>query len=353
MTLKHNRGSEAFNKGAHIRPVANVTSSSSGLSTRQAEALTDESNDEYWAGTISIGSNKQPFYIDFDTGSSDLWVPSVNCTSTTCKTKHKYNAAPSTTSVRKSGQFSIAYGDGSTVSGPVYTDTVSVAGVSVSGQYFSPVTQLSSSFGNEKRDGILGLAYPSLSQFRQNPYFVNAKAQGSVKAGVFAFKLAKSGSELYLGGTNSKLYSGSIEYHSVTGSAFWQIGGGSALVGSKVRSLLTLYIDVQTLTTFVMTDGGPQHSDHHRLGHYSHLRPSEPGRNVLQEHPWLAGVRREERLLHVPVQVRSVERCVQLGREELDDLRGQLQPRTSQLDAVRWSYCWPGPWSGQQRLALG
>ena len=56
-----------------------------------------------------------------------------------------------------------------------------------------------------------------------------------MKNGVFGFKLAKSGSELYLGGTDSSLYTDPIEYHSVTGSGFWQISGASIQVGSQVR----------------------------------------------------------------------------------------------------------------------
>ena len=58
--------------------------------------------------------------------------------------------------------------------------------------------------------------------------------QNKVSAGEFGFKLASSGSELYLGGTDSKLYTGSIEYHSVDRSTgFWQLSGASAYVGSK------------------------------------------------------------------------------------------------------------------------
>ncbi|RPD59803.1 acid protease [Lentinus tigrinus ALCF2SS1-6] len=165
----------------------------------------------------------------------------------TCNGKDKYNATTSTTSVHKSGKFSISYADGSSVSGPVYTDTVTVAGVTAKNQYFSPVTTLSSSFAGDARDGILGMAYPALSQFNQNPFFNSAKAQGAVKSGVFAFKLAKSGSELYLGGTNSKLYTGSIEYHAVVGSGFWQIGSGKVQVGAKtVVSNIRTIIDSGT-----------------------------------------------------------------------------------------------------------
>ena len=48
--------------------------------------------------------------------------------------------------------------------------------------------------------------------------------QGVVEKGVFAFKLAANGSELYLGGTNDELYKGDFEYHPVdTSTGFWQI----------------------------------------------------------------------------------------------------------------------------------
>ncbi|KAJ4477577.1 aspartic peptidase domain-containing protein [Lentinula lateritia] len=100
----------------------------------------------------------------------------------------------SSTSSKESGSFSIEYGDGSTVSGPVYEDTVAVA---------------------DPADGILGLAFPAISNLDADPFFVNANSQGAVDSNDLGFYLASSGSELYLGGTNSDLYSGSIEYHDV------------------------------------------------------------------------------------------------------------------------------------------
>ena len=125
--------------------------------------MTDQEDDLEWTGAVTIGSKSQSFVIDFDTGSSDLWVPSSSCTSSTCRSKSRYTASSSSTASKKSGSFSIEYGDGSTVSGPVYTDVVSVAGVKVKTQTFSPVTTLSSSFSGDPIDGILGLAYPAIS----------------------------------------------------------------------------------------------------------------------------------------------------------------------------------------------
>jgi len=95
------------------------------------------------------------------------------------------------------------------------------------------VTTLSSSFADDPIDGILGLAFPAISNLNASPFFTNANSEGSTAANVFSFYLASSGSELYLGGTDTSLYTGSVEYHTVSSSSgFWQISGAKALVGT-------------------------------------------------------------------------------------------------------------------------
>ncbi|KAJ7629992.1 acid protease [Mycena polygramma] len=238
--LEKNSGAAAFNKGAVIKPLATIPRDVQkrlerrvDLEKRQAEALTDEGDDTEWAGTISVGTPAQKFLIDFDTGSSDLWVPSSSCTSSTCSSKSKFKASSSSTAAKKSGTFEIEYGDGSTVSGPVYTDTVSVAGVKATGQYFSPVTTLSSSFATDPVDGVLGLAFPALSNLQQDPFFNTAKTNGAVKVNQFGFFLAASGSSLFLGGSDTSKYSGEPEFHEIdSSSGFWQLTGAKAKVGS-------------------------------------------------------------------------------------------------------------------------
>ena len=112
------------------------------------------------------------------------------------------------------------------------TFAVTVGGVTVTGQYLAAVTEESDEFQSDPSDGLLGLAFPAISNLNHDPFFFTAVDQGTADEGRFAFKLDQSGSELFIGGTNSDLYTGDIEYHDLsTSNGFWQIGGASVSVG--------------------------------------------------------------------------------------------------------------------------
>nr|VWO98977.1 Probable mitochondrial substrate carrier (Putative mitochondrial carrier protein) [Ganoderma boninense] len=226
INLKQNVGEQAFNKGASIKPLALLPEHAK----RAGVPLTDQENDLLWTGQIEIGTNDQKFTVDFDTGSSDLWIPSKSCSS--CGSHAKYNPAHS--GKKQSGSFSISYGDGSTASGTPYTDTVTVGGVTVTGQYLAAVTKESPQFQSDPSDGLLGLAFPAISNLKHDPFFFTAVAQQTAPEGRFGFKLAASGSELYIGGTDDALYTGDIEYHTLSSdSGFWQVGGASVSVDGE------------------------------------------------------------------------------------------------------------------------
>jgi len=71
-------------------------------------------------------------------------------------------------------------------------------------------------FQSEPEDGLLGLAFQSISKFNAPPVFQTLISKGVVTSPVFGIKLASSGSELFLGGTNSKLYTGGFTWVPLT-----------------------------------------------------------------------------------------------------------------------------------------
>jgi cathepsin D len=99
---------------------------------------------------------------------------------------------------------------------------------------------------------IMGMGNTALSTLHSDPFFMTAMANDTVQSGEFAFKLSQNGSELYLGGTDSSLYSGDIEYHSVNASrGFWQVSGGTIKVnGNTLEFSFDAVIDTGTTLMF-------------------------------------------------------------------------------------------------------
>jgi cathepsin D len=62
----------------------------------------------------------------------------------------------------------------------------------------------------------MGMGFQSISQFNASPVFQTLVSEGVLSSSVFGTKFAASGSELFIGGTNSALYTGSFTYLPLT-----------------------------------------------------------------------------------------------------------------------------------------
>ena len=133
------------------------------------EPLTNFYDIRYY-GEITIGS--QPFLVIFDTGSSNLWVPSIQCSK--CNSLHKYNPLKSSLFTQIGHEkFSIHYGGGVTATGIVAQDQISIAGLSTIAQFGLVNVVPSQVF--QPNDGVLGMAYRVLSDDNIQPLLQHCK----------------------------------------------------------------------------------------------------------------------------------------------------------------------------------
>lgn len=153
--------------------------------------------------------------VVFDTGSSNLWVPSSKCSilNIACYLHNKYYSENSDTYTEDGREFAIQYGSGA-LTGYFSKDTLTIGGLKVEGQVFAEAVQEPSlSFIAAYFDGIMGLGFPEISVGKVTPPFQNMIEQGLLPEPVFSFWLNRiaeeeQGGEMVLGGVDPDHFKG-------------------------------------------------------------------------------------------------------------------------------------------------
>ncbi|KAG1766736.1 acid protease [Suillus placidus] len=214
-------------------------------------------NADLWYGEIEVGTPPKPFTVVFDTGSSDLFLPSTTC-SVGCARHTQYDPSASS-SAKDTGQpFVLMYGAGETA-GEEYVDDVFVGGYEAKDQTVGAAWAYSPEFSKDAfpPDGLSGLAFPEISEFEGSPLFQTLAESGELPQSVIGFKLSTTpgDSEMVIGGTNTNLYrSDTLTYVPVTNKGYWQVEiDAISRLGQEVVESQAAPAIIDTGTTFVIT----------------------------------------------------------------------------------------------------
>ncbi|XP_059508478.1 cathepsin E-B-like isoform X1 [Stegostoma tigrinum] len=220
-----NHSSEAFfNKYNSCYPSEILMMQDVGVTS---EHLSNYMDAQYY-GEISIGTPPQTFTVVFDTGSSNLWVPSAYCVSKACEQHRRFQSFFSSSYSPRGNSFAIRYGTGQLM-GMMGKDKVTIGNITVNGQEFGEsIYEPGSTFTLAHFDGILGLGYPSLAEGGAVPVFDRMMYQGLLDKPMFSILInremdSENGGELILGGIDHSRYTGKINWVRVSQQGYWQI----------------------------------------------------------------------------------------------------------------------------------
>ena len=254
-----NRTLKKYHAPVVLPDIPGVSNLLSGILKRQMnEALSDQVNggtedEEYYGPGIIGARSPQTFTFDFDTGSSDLFVPGPQCGAAAgCKAGTQY----SQTGTDLHNTTSVTYGSGQ-VTGENYLDSVTVAGLTAARQNVISLTS-AAGFNTSDSNSLLGMGFSTIANSKKPTFFENLISQRKVSTQEFAFYLGRaasntqSRSELTLGGRDSSRYTGAVTQVPVSTRGYWQVAVDEVDV-SGVRSLMTQgQAAIDTGTTLVL-----------------------------------------------------------------------------------------------------
>jgi saccharopepsin len=216
--------------------------------------LTNFMNAQYYT-EISLGTPAQSFKVILDTGSSNLWVPSAQCTSIACFLHTKFDSSASSTYKPNGTTFAIKYGSGS-MEGFVSRDHLTIGDMTIRDHLFAEAVKepgLAFAFG--KFDGILGLAYETIAVNRVPPPFYEMINQNLIDEPVFSFRLGSSeddGGEAVFGGIEPSAYTGHISYVPVRRKAYWEVELQKVVFGDDELELENTGAAIDTGTSLIV-----------------------------------------------------------------------------------------------------
>jgi hypothetical protein len=230
VTRTHTTDVQPTNTGTAAASDTTAASSSStgnaanGTGVGEVPATPEQSDVEFLS-PVQIGG--QTLNMDFDSGSSDLWVFNTNLPQRSQEGHTNFDPTKSSTfQLMQGSTFSISYGDGSGAAGVVGLDVVNIGGATVTSQAVELATAVSSSFVKDvQNNGLVGLAFSKLNTvkpIKQKTFFDNAMP--TLAEPLFTADLKAGSAGVYeFGAIDSTKFTGPLSWAPInTTNGFWQ-----------------------------------------------------------------------------------------------------------------------------------
>ncbi|KAH9961535.1 aspartic peptidase domain-containing protein [Russula dissimulans] len=228
--------------------------------------LTNQGQDTSYFTQVSVGTPPQTFGLVLDTGSSDLWFATTGCVG--CQGTQLLSPTSNTLKLTTTN-IDMSYGSGD-ASGTVASDTVSMGPYTVNPQTFVAVNKVSQGLIDGQLSGIMGLAFQGIAVDQAVPFWQALINQNQLTSPQFCFAFTRflndasatneePGGVMTLGGTNTTLFQGSIDFQTFTdpvkgGSFWWQTISGVTVNGNTISLKSSGSAAIDTGTTLI---GGP------------------------------------------------------------------------------------------------
>ncbi|MCJ1470374.1 hypothetical protein MMC07_009019 [Pseudocyphellaria aurata] len=219
--------------GSTVETPKSLAATGGGSSSSNVIATAEEGDSEFLS-PVTIGG--QTVTMDFDTGSSDLWVFNPQLPDFANSGHSLFDPTKSATFKPLDGAtFKISYGDRSEALGTVGTDTVNIGGAEVAEQAIELATAVTKGFIQDANsDGLLGLGFSSINTVKPNKqrtFFDNI--QSSLAEPVFTANLRHETVGSYeFGKIDTSKFQGSLSFTPVDSSrGFWEFESKSFAIG--------------------------------------------------------------------------------------------------------------------------
>lgn len=169
-------------------PLKKHTTSGSLKDTNQA-VVSNYENSEYYID-VTLGTPPQHFKVLLDTSTADMMIPGYGCSYSSCGSHNKYNAAASSTYIKKIDNFATHYGSGY-LSGTQSMDTMTFGGLNIPFQEFAEITSVQdygNNYVNAKYDGVLGMGFAAQSVNGVSSPFNNLVKEGLISDDVVSIE---------------------------------------------------------------------------------------------------------------------------------------------------------------------